>query len=63
MGTILGVAVFILVWNDRISKVIIPIIIVVILSIILNILIAIVSAIPAIKSLGKVESIAQAVNR
>lgn len=63
MGTILGVAVFILVWNDRISKVIIPVIIVVILSIILNILIAIVSAIPAIKSLGKVESIAQAVNR
>ena len=63
VGTILGVLLFIPVWSDRLSKVIVSIIIVVLLSLIFNIIIAVLSAIPATKSLEKVESIAQAVNR
>ena len=63
VGTILGVLIFIPVWSYKLSKVIVPIIIVVVLSLVFNIIIAILSAIPATKSLEKVESIAQAVNR
>lgn len=63
VGTILGALLFIPVWSEQLSKVIVPIIIVVVLSLVFNIIIAILSAIPATKSLEKVESIAQAVNR
>ena len=63
VGTILGVLIFIPVWSEQLSKVIVPIIIVVALSLVFNIIIAVLSAIPATKSLEKVESIAQAVNR
>lgn len=63
VGTILGVLIFIPVWSDKLSNVIAPVIIVVILSMVFNIIIAVLSAIPATKSLEKVESIAQAVNR
>jgi ABC-type antimicrobial peptide transport system permease subunit len=63
IGTILGVLVFIPVWDEPVEKCIGNIITIVIISLIVNTVIAILSAIPATRTLEKVDSIAQAVNR
>lgn len=63
VGTILGVLIYIPVFGRSVEKQIGTIVTVILLSILLNIIIAILSAIPATKTLEKIDSIAQAVNR
>ena len=61
-GTILGVIAYLLFLSDEPNKPMAVIAAVVLLSLAVNVIISLLAAIPAIKSLGKVESIAQAAN-